>query len=168
MPGVSNPFLRLHIVIKLGHRGKRVYNFVALSARITRGLQADCDFALVMNLSFYRFGIRSCLATSHKQIQRRNAVWRHRTFWVSRQHGNRLELILFMFCLLYDSESPGESQIFLRQITAIWQVARNHCRGRPTARRPEIQREQRRRRWVRSSSSRYRAREWIKHGNNAK
>ena len=47
---------------------KRVYNFVARSARITRGSQADCDFALVMNLSFYRFSIRSCLATSHKQI----------------------------------------------------------------------------------------------------
>ena len=40
----------------------------ACSARITRGLQADCDFALVINLSFYRFGIRSCLATSHKQV----------------------------------------------------------------------------------------------------
>ena len=61
-------FLRLHIVIKLGHRAKRDYNFVARSALITRGSQADCDFALVITLSFYSFGIRSCLATSHKQI----------------------------------------------------------------------------------------------------
>ena len=38
-----------------------VYNFV------TRGSQAECDFALVKNLSFYRFGIRSCLATNDKQ-----------------------------------------------------------------------------------------------------
>ena len=39
--------------------------------------------------SFYRFGIRSCLATSHKQIiKTRNA--RHRAFWVSRQHRQRL------------------------------------------------------------------------------
>lgn len=41
--------------------GERVYNFVA------RGSQAECDFALVINLSWYRFGIRSCLTTNHKQ-----------------------------------------------------------------------------------------------------
>ena len=40
---------------------ERVYNFV------TRGSQAVCDFALVKNLSFYRFGIGSCLATNDKQ-----------------------------------------------------------------------------------------------------
>ena len=34
---------------------------------VTRGSQAECDFALVKNLSFYRFGIRSCLATNDKQ-----------------------------------------------------------------------------------------------------
>jgi len=41
---------------------KQVYNFVA------PGSQAKCDFALVINLSFYRFGIPSCQATNHKQI----------------------------------------------------------------------------------------------------
>ena len=40
---------------------KQVYDFVA------PGSQAKCDFALVINLSFYRFGIRSCQATNHKQ-----------------------------------------------------------------------------------------------------
>ena len=29
-------FLRLHIVIKLGHRAKRDYNFVARAARVSR------------------------------------------------------------------------------------------------------------------------------------
>ena len=41
---------------------QKVYNSVTRSAR---GSQAECNFALVMNLFFYRFGIRSCLATSH-------------------------------------------------------------------------------------------------------
>ena len=50
-------------------------NFVA------RGSQAECDFASVINFSFYRFGIRSCLTTNHKQTLRC-----HRAFWVSRQH----------------------------------------------------------------------------------
>ena len=36
---------------------KIVYNFVA------RGSQAECDFALVINVSFHRFGVPSCLAT---------------------------------------------------------------------------------------------------------
>ena len=31
------------------------------------GSKAECDFALVINLSFYRFGIPSCQATNHKQ-----------------------------------------------------------------------------------------------------
>ena len=35
--------------------------------RITRGSQANCDFCFGHE-SFYRFGIGSCLATSHKQI----------------------------------------------------------------------------------------------------
>ena len=41
---------------------QKVYNSVTRSAR---GSQAECNFALVMNLFFYRFGICSCLATSH-------------------------------------------------------------------------------------------------------
>ena len=53
---------------------------------ITRGSQASCDFALVINLSI---GLVSAVATSHKQIiKTRNA--RHRAFWVSRQHRQRL------------------------------------------------------------------------------
>ena len=38
-------------------REKLVYSFVA------GGSQAECDFALVIYLSFHWFGIRSCLAT---------------------------------------------------------------------------------------------------------
>ena len=99
----------------------------------SRGLQADCDFALVINLSFYRFSIRSCLATSHK-----HSVWRHRAFWVSIQHGHRLGLILFILCLLYVGESPGESQSISEANNTglqthqcpIGQVAGIPCRGR--------------------------------------
>ena len=46
-------------------RAKRVYNFVARAehARIVSELRFRFGHA-----SFYRFSIRSCLATSHKQI----------------------------------------------------------------------------------------------------
>ena len=39
--------------------------------------------------SFYRFGIRSCLATSHKQLLKTPSAWCHRAFWLSRQLGHR-------------------------------------------------------------------------------
>ena len=45
-------------------------------------LQAECDFTLVINNSFYCFGIRSCLATNHKQTLK-DAIQhdvRHRVF----------------------------------------------------------------------------------------
>ena len=93
----------------------------ARSARITRGSQADCDFALVIILSFYRFGIRSCLATSHKQILKKpfsmtsscilgfQATWQptwahfiHLLFSV--YFGNRLAI--------------ANSKVFVRQIAA--------------------------------------------------
>ena len=48
-------------------REKLTYNFVA------RGSQAECDFALFINLCFHRFGIRSCLAT----MWRLSSNWRH-------------------------------------------------------------------------------------------
>ena len=54
-------------------------------------LQAECDFTLVINNSFYWFGIRSCLATNHKQTLK-DAIQHdvpHRVFWVSR-HDNDL------------------------------------------------------------------------------
>ena len=35
--------------------------------------------------SFYRFGIHSCLATSHQQILKTgHSTWRHRALWLSR------------------------------------------------------------------------------------
>ena len=109
-----------------------------MRARITSGSQADCDFALVINLSFYRFSIRSCLATSRKQILRHHSAWCHRAFWVSRQHGHRLGLILFILCLLCVGKSPGESQSISEannsalqtQQCPIGQVAGIPCRGR--------------------------------------
>ena len=52
------------------------------------GSQASCDFAFG-HKSFYRFSVRSCLGTSHKQIIRTPNA-RHRAFWVSRKHGERL------------------------------------------------------------------------------
>ena len=48
-------------------REKLVYNFVR------RGLQAECDFALVINLCFHQFGIRSFLA----KMWRLSSNWRH-------------------------------------------------------------------------------------------
>ena len=128
-------FLRLHIFIKLGHRVKRDYNFVA---RITRGPQADCDFALVINFSFYRFGIRSCLATSHKQILKTpfsltsscilgfQATWQptwahfiHLLFTVRRR-------IAWRIVKYFWANNRG----LQTQQYSIRQVARNPCRGR--------------------------------------
>ena len=105
----------------------------AVHARIASGVR----FRLA-HKSFYRFGILSCLATSHKQILKTPSAWRHRAFWVSRQHGHRLGLILFIVCLLYVGESPGESQSVSEanntglqtQQCPIGQVAGNPCSGR--------------------------------------
>ena len=87
---------------------------------------------------FHRFGIRSCLAKSHKQMLRRNLAWLHRALSVSIQHGHRLGLILFILCLLCVGELPGESQSsseannsgLQTQQCPIGQVAENPCRGR--------------------------------------
>ena len=46
---------------------ERVYNFVARAARVSREDRTKLRFRFG-HKSFYRFGIRSCLATSHKQI----------------------------------------------------------------------------------------------------
>ena len=85
--------------------------------------------------SFYRFGIRSCLATSHKQILKTPySTWRHRDFWVSRQHVQRLGLILCILCLLYFGKSQNISEANNRgwqtQQCPTGQVAGNPCRGR--------------------------------------
>ena len=47
--------------------GERVYNFVARAALVSREDRTKLRFRFG-HQSFYRFGIRSCLATSHKQI----------------------------------------------------------------------------------------------------
>ena len=62
--GLSKHFLILAKRAAVRPRAKRVYNFVARIARVS---STECDFALVTNLSFCRFGIRSCLAPNHKQ-----------------------------------------------------------------------------------------------------
>ena len=85
--------------------------------------------------SLYRLGIRSCLATSHKQILKTPySTWRHRDFWVSRQHVQRLGLILCILCLLYFGKSQNISEANNRrwqtQQCPTGQVAGNPCRGR--------------------------------------
>ena len=83
--------------------------------------------------SFYRFGIRSCLATSHKKKSIQHDVIVHFGF-PCRQHGHRLGLILFILCgLLYVGElqSIWEANNGLQtQQSPIGQVAGNPCRGR--------------------------------------
>ena len=70
--------------------------------------------------SFYRFSIRSCLATSHNMV--------------SRQHVQRLGFILFILCLLYVGKSQNISEANNRglqtQQCPIGQVVGNPCRGR--------------------------------------
>ena len=65
---------------------ERVYKFVARAARVSREDPKRIRFG---HKSFYRFSIRSSLATNHKQIIKTPNA-RHRAFWVSRQHGQRL------------------------------------------------------------------------------
>ena len=60
------------------------------------------------------------------------------SFWVSRQHGHRLGLILFILCLLYVGKSPGELQSISEannsglqtQQGLTGQAPVNLCRGR--------------------------------------
>ena len=138
--------------------------------QIARGSQEECDFALVINLSFYRFGIRSCLATNHKQTPKdaiQQDVIVHGRFL-----GNTTgqpPAKLFILCLLYVGDSPWR---IAEYPSGKQQRAAKHNSGRfdkwleilavedltPKERRPELQREQRERILARSSSSLYKAR----------
>ena len=116
---------------------ERVYNFVA---RCARGSQADCDFALVINLSFYRFSIRSCVATSRKQILKTPFSMASSCFlgFQATRSPTWAHFILFILCLLYVGKSPGESQSISEannsglqtQQYPIGRVAGIPCRGR--------------------------------------
>ena len=114
---------------------ERVYKFVACTQRTYHARIASELWFRFGHKSFYRFGIRSCLATSHKQILKTPySTWRHRAFWVSRQHVQRLGLILFILCLLYVGKSQNISEANNRglqtQQCPIGQVVENPCRGR--------------------------------------
>ena len=125
---------------------------------------------------FYRFGIRSCLARSHKQMLK--TQFSMTSLSVSIQHGHRLGLILFILVYCALANCLANRKVVLRQITA----GCKHNSGRldkwlkilavedltPKERPPELQRKQRRRRPVRSSSALCEAQAVNKRGKNAK
>ena len=111
---------------------ERVYNFVARQRADHARIASELRFRFG-HKSFYRFGIRSCLATSHKQILKtpfnmtssctlgfqatRPATWAH-----------------FIHPLLYVGESQSISEAnnsgLQTQQCPIGQVAGNPCRRR--------------------------------------
>ena len=115
--------------------------------------------------SFYRLGIRSCIRTKHKTTPFSMTSSCILGFQATQLVSHRLGLILFILCLLY----VGESKVFLRQITAgckyssvrfdKWLEILTVEDLTPKERRPELQREQRRRGRARSSSDRDKVRE---------
>ena len=141
---------------------KRVYNFVA------RGWQVECDFALVLIKScFYRFGIRSCLGTNHKNLQKTpfsKTSLCILCFQATQLVSHRLGLILFILCLRWRIAWRIADYFTLRLITAgskhnsvqfdKWLEILALEDLRPKERRPELHREQQRKKRVRSSSAR--------------
>ena len=113
-------------------RTKRVDNFLACSARFTRGSQAECDFAMVINLS-YRFGIRICLATSHRQIPKTPFSMKSSCILCFQAKRPPIR-VLFILCLLYVGESQSISVAnnsgLQTQQCPIGKVAGNPSRGR--------------------------------------
>ena len=114
--------------------------FIILS-RAQRADHARIARELRFHKSLYRFGIRSCLAMSHKQILKTPLNMTSSCifgFQATRQQGNLGSFYSSSLLILYDGESPtGESQSISEannsglptQRCPIGQVAGNPCRG---------------------------------------